>query len=117
MGTKIDRGKIIKKYVESDLYDLDFHYEGYEDNTWVFERKFGKLTWYIYIYVYRFDPWQITFHLGTDVPGKMQVYAHQIEGVKGDGDILGYWKYHDEESLAEVLIEMTKIIRSKGLDV
>lgn len=117
MEVRINRGKIIKKCIEEELSDLDFHYEGYEDNTWVFARKLGKLMWYAYIYVYRFDPWQITFHLGTDVPGKMQVYAHQIEGVKGNGDILGYWKYHDEESLVEVLIEMTKIIQSKGIDI
>lgn len=96
---KINKGKIIKKCIEEELSDLDFHYESYEDNTWVFARKLGKLTWYVYIYVYRFDPWQITFHLGTDVPGKMQVQAHQIEDVKGDGDIPGYWKYHDEENL------------------
>ena len=117
MEVRINRGKIIKKCIEEELSDLDFHYEGYEDNTWVFARKLGKLTWYVYIYVYRFDPWQITFHLGTDVPGKMQVQAHQIEGVKGDGDIPGYWRYHDEESMIEVLKEMTEIIRSKGIDV
>ena len=49
--------------------------------------------------------------------GKIQVQAHQIEGVKGYGDIPGYWRYHDEESMLEVLKEMTAIIRSKGIDV
>ena len=116
MEMKIDRGKIIKKCIEEELSDLDFHYEGYEDNTWIFARKLGKLTWYVYIYVYRFDPWQITFHLGTDVPGKMQVQAHQIEDVKGDGDIPGYWKYHDEESMVEVLKKIVAIIRNRGID-
>ena len=116
MEKKINRGKIIKKCIE-ELSDLDFHYRNYESNRWIFERNMKKLTWYVYIYVYRFDPWQITFHLGTNVPGKIQVHAHQVEGVKGNGDILGYWRYHDEESLIEVLKEMTAIIRGKGIDV
>lgn len=113
----ISRGKIIKKYFEEGLSDLDFHYGGYQGDTWVFERKLGKLTWYIYIYVYRFDPWQITFHLGTSVQGKMQVQAHQIDGAIGNGDILGYWKYYDEDSMVKVLKEMVEIIRSNGIDV
>ena len=116
MEKKINRGKIIKKCIE-ELSDLDFHYRNYESNRWIFERNMKKLTWYVYIYVYRFDPWQITFHLGTNVPGKIQVHAHQVEGVKGNGDILGYWRYQDEESLIEVLKEMTAIIQSKGIDV
>lgn len=33
MGIKVNRGKIIKMYIEKELSDLDFHYEGYEDNT------------------------------------------------------------------------------------
>lgn len=117
MEMKINRGKIIKKCIEEELSDLDFHYGNYESNRWIFERNMKKLTWYVYIYVYRFDPWQITFHLGTNVPGKIQVHAHQVEGVKGNGDIPGYWRYHDEESLIEVLKEMTEIIRERGIDV
>lgn len=117
MEKKINRGKIIKKYIEEELADLGFHYGSYESNTWIFERNMKKLTWYVYIYVYRFDPWQITFHLGTNVPGKMQVQAHQLDGVKGNGEIMGYWRYHDEESLAEVLKEITAIIRSRGTDI
>ena len=118
MEKKINRGKIIKKYIEEGLSDLDFHYGNYESNTWIFERNMKKLTWYVYIYVYRFDPWQITFHLGTNVPGKMQVQAHQIEieDIKGDGDIPGYWKYHDEESMVEVLKKIVAIIRNRGID-
>ncbi|MDD6657980.1 MAG: hypothetical protein PUE95_11940 [Lachnospiraceae bacterium] len=116
MGTKINRGKIIKKCIEEEISDLGFHYGGHEDNTWVFERKLGKLTWYVYIYVYRFDPWQITFYLGTDIPGKMQIQAYQLEGVKGNGDIPGYWRYQDEESMVEVLKKIVAIIRNKGID-
>lgn len=118
MEKKINRGKIIKKYIKEGLSDLDFHYGNYESNTWIFERNMKKLTWYVYIYVYRFDPWQITFHLGTNVPGKMQVQAHQIEieDIKGDGDIPGYWKYHDEESMVEVLKKIVAIIRNRGID-
>ena len=117
MEKKINRGKIIKKQLEEELSDLDFHYGGYQGDMWVFERNMKKLTWYVYIYIYRFDPWQITFHLGTNVPGKMMVQAHQIEGVKGNGDISGYWRYQDEESMIEVLKEMTEIIRERGIDV
>lgn len=117
MEKKINRGKIIKKQLEEELSDLGFHYGGYQGDMWVFERNMKKLTWYVYIYIYRFDPWQMTFHLGTNVQGKMMVQAHQVEGAKGDGDIPGYWRYQDEESMIEVLKEMTAIIRSKGIDV
>ncbi|MGN0130945.1 MAG: hypothetical protein ACI4AA_00715 [Lachnospiraceae bacterium] len=80
----------------------------------VFQRKLGKITWYVYIYVYRFNPWQLTFHLGTDIPGKMQVQAHHLEGVKGNGVILGYWRYQDEESMVEVLKKIVEIIQNRG---
>lgn len=78
MDIKLNRGKIIKKHMGEGLSGLGFVYEKYDGDTWTFARKLGKLTWYVYIYVYRFDPWQITFHLGTDAPGVMQVYAYQI---------------------------------------
>ncbi|MGN0130944.1 MAG: hypothetical protein ACI4AA_00710 [Lachnospiraceae bacterium] len=117
METKLKRSKIIKKYVGEGLADLGFSYGEYEENTWIFQRNLGKLTWYVYIYVYRFDPWQITFHLGTNVPGKMQVQAHQVEGIKSNGELPGYWKYHDEDSMIEVLEEMLDIIRNQGIGV
>lgn len=117
METKLKRGEIIKKYVGEGLADLGFSYGEYEENTWIFQRNLGKLTWYVYIYVYRFDPWQITFHLGTNVPGKMQVQAHQVEGIKSNGELPGYWKYHDEDSMIEVLEEMLDIIRNQGIGV
>lgn len=117
MDIKLNRGKIIRKHMGESLSDLGFAYEKYEGDTWIFARKLGKLTWYVYIYVYRFDPWQITFHLGTDAPGVIQVYAHQI--VDGDwekGEMCGYWAYHDEESMIKVLGEMAEVIRSQGIE-
>lgn len=81
---------------------MGFSYIEYKGDTWIFKRSLGKITWYVYIYVYRFDPWQITFHLGTDVPGKMIVMADKLEGIKSNGELPGYWKYHDEESLIEL---------------
>ncbi len=112
----INRGRIIKKCVKEALSDLGFHYSSYQENCYIFERNMKELTWYIYIYVYRFDPWQITFQLETDIPGTGQIHAHQIEGVKGNGDILGYWKYHDKESMVKVLQEMTQILQTQGIE-
>ena len=62
MEKKINRGKIIKKYIEEGLSDLDFHYGGYQGDVWVFERNMKKLTWYVYIYVYRFDPYKQKYY-------------------------------------------------------
>ena len=116
MDIKLNRGKIIRNHMGEGLSDLGFVYEKYEGDTWIFARKLGKLTWYVYIYVYRFDPWQITFHLGTDAPGVMQVYADQI--LKGDwdkGELCGYWAYQDEDSMIKVLEEMVEVIRNEGI--
>lgn len=116
MDTKLNRGKIIKKNIGEGLGDLGFSYMEYKGDTWIFKRSLGKITWYVYIYVYRFDPWQITFHLGTDVPGKMIVMADKLEGIKSNGELPGYWKYHDEESMIEVLEKMSEVIHTKGID-
>ena len=58
----------------------------------------------------RFEPWQITFPPGTDVPSKMIIVVYQVEGIKSNGELLGYWKYHDEDSLIKVLKEILDII-------
>lgn len=115
--TKIYRGRIIKRCLNGALSELGFHYKCYRENTFIFERNREKFAQYIYIYIYRYDPWQITFHLGTDIPGTWQVFAHQIDGVKGNGDILGYWKYHDKESLVNVLQEILQILQSRGIEI
>ena len=113
---KVNRGKIIRKYVGEGLADLGFLYEGcLNGDTWEFERKQGELIWYVYIYVYRFDRWQVTFHFNTNVPGKVPVMADQMEGVHGNGDTSGYWRFHDEDSLIGVLKEMVEVIRNQGI--
>ena len=102
----MNRGKLIRKHIGEGLSDLGFVYEKYDGGTWIFEKKLDKFTWYVYIYVYRFDPWQITFHLGTDVSGMVQVHAHQLlDGIWERGDLGGYWAYHDEDSMIKVLEE------------
>jgi len=40
----------------------------------------------------------------------MIIVVHQVEGIKSNGDLLGYWKYHDEDSLIKVLKEILDII-------
>lgn len=116
MAIKLNRGKLIRKHIGEGLSDLGFVYEKYEGDTWIFAKKLGKLTWYVYIYVYRFDPWQITFHLGTDNLRVMQVYAHQLsDGIWDKGELGGYWAYHDEDSMIKVLEEMVEVIRNQGI--
>ena len=115
---KLNRGKIIRKCVGEGLSDLGFLYGGCDaGDTWVFERKQGELIWYVYIYVYRFDRWQVTFHFNTNVPGNLPVMAGQVKGVRGNGDMKGYWRFHDEESLTRVLEEMVRVIRIKGIQM
>lgn len=116
MEIKLNRGKLIRKHIGEGLSDLGFVYEKYDGGTWIFEKKLDKFTWYVYIYVYRFDPWQITFHLGTDVSGMVQVHAHQLlDGIWERGDLGGYWAYHDEDSMIKVLEEMVEVIRNQGI--
>ena len=113
---KLNRRKIIRKCVGEGLSDLGFIYGGCSNgDTWVFERKQGELIWYVYIYVYRFDRWQVTFHFNTNVPGNLLVMADQMEGIQGNGDTKGYWRFHDEDSLVEVLEEIVGIIRDQGM--
>lgn len=53
--------------------------------------------------MYRFAPCLITFHLGTDAPGVMQVYAHQLlDGICEKGELSGYWECPDEDSMKKV---------------
>ena len=115
---KLNRGKIIRKCVGEGLSDLGFVYGGCSNgDTYCFERKQGELIWYVYIYVYRFDRWQVTFHFNTNVPGNLPVMAGQVKGARGDGDTKGYWRFHDEESLIRVLEEMVRLIRIKGVQM
>lgn len=115
---ELNRGKIIRKCVGEGLSDLGFMYGGCSNgDTYCFERKQGELIWYVYIYVYRFDRWQVTFHFNTNVPGNLPVMADQVKGVRGDGDSKGYWRFHDEESLIRVLEKMVRIIRIKGVQM
>ncbi len=116
MGTKLNRGKIIKKYIGEGLSDLGFLYEKSASDIWMFKKEQGQLMWFVYIDVYRFDPWQATFFLETNVPGAMRVCAHQLEGISTNGEMPGYWKYHDEDSMIEVMEEMSEIIRNQGIE-
>lgn len=119
MLKKLNRGKWIRKKIGEGLKEEGFVYTGFKGDVWVFEKQYQEnVTWYVYIYVYRFDPWQITFHLATNVPAKLTVYAHQIvDAHSRKEDLLGYWRFHDEESLIKVLEEMVQIIRNEGKKV
>lgn len=70
-GKKLNRGRLIRKYIGEGLREEGFSYAGYKGDVWEFQRIYKEnIIQSIYIYVYRFDPWQITFHLGTNLPGK-----------------------------------------------
>ena len=81
MVTKLNRGKIIKKYIGEGLADLGFSYKGYEDE-YVFERKQGELIWYVGISVYRFAPWQITFDARTNIKGQFMAQEVKLGIIK-----------------------------------
>lgn len=116
MEKRLNRGRLIRKYIGEGLREEGFSYAGYKGDVWEFQRIYKEnIIQSIYIYVYRFDPWQITFHLGTNLPGKGIVDAHEIKGTPRDLDMPGYWKYHDENSLVSVLKEMVKIIVGHGM--
>lgn len=116
MEKKLNRGKLIKKYIGEGLKDLGFSYAGYRGDVWMFEKVYKEnIIQSVGINIYRFDVWQITFMLATNVPGKMYIDAVHVPGVGGNGMLPGYWKYQDEESLIGALKEMLVFIKEPGM--
>jgi hypothetical protein len=117
MTEKINRGKLVRKYIGEGIAPFGFAYKGYEGDSWKFERQFKNVRQTISIYVYRFDPSMITFELYTSARGTGMVQAVNIEGVSTNGDIRGFWKYKDEEELIKVLTVMKDILVKKGMKI
>lgn len=116
MEKKLNRGKLIRKYIGEGLKEEGFSYAGYQGDVWMFEKPCKEnIIQSVGINIYRFDVWQITFMLATNVPGKMYIDAVHIPGIGGNGMLPGYWKYQDEESLIEVLKEMLVFIKEPGM--
>lgn len=116
MEKKLNRGKLIRKYMGEGLKEEGFSYAGYKGDVWIFEKVYkDNIIQSIGINIYRFDLWQITFHLGTSVPGKMLIYADHIPGIGGNGMVPGYWRYQDEKSFIEALKEMLVFMKEPGM--
>lgn len=116
MEKKLNRGKLIRKYVGEGLKKEGFSYAGYKGDVWMFEKVYKEnIIQSVGINIYRFDIWQITFHLGTNVPGKMLISADSIPGIGGDGMFPGYWRYQDEDSFIEALKEMIMYMKEPGM--
>lgn len=116
MEKKLNRGKLIRKYIGEGLKEEGFSYAGYRSDVWMFEKAYKEnIIQTVGVNIYRFDVWQITFMLATNVRGKMYISADKIPGVGGNGMIPGYWKYQDEESFIEVLKEMLVFIKEPGM--
>ena len=80
---KLNRGKVIRKYVGEGLKEEGFSYAGYQGGLWTFQKVYKEnIIQSIGITVYRFDVWQISFILETNVPGKMTSAREGMNGWK-----------------------------------
>lgn len=115
---KLNRGKLVRKYIGEGIAPFKFEYCGYQGDSWKFQKKFGQVTQTISIYPYRFDNHMITFELYTDARETGLVQAAGIEGIEADNYQYGYWKYEDsEESFIFVLEQMKDVLIKKGMKI
>ncbi len=112
---KLNRGKLVRKYIGEAMAPFGFEYKGYKGDSWVFERKQKNVVQTIGICPYRFEPSWITFELYTTARGCMGKQASDIEGVDWQLDLTGYWQYRNEEEFIEVLQQMKELLIKKGL--
>ena len=116
MEKKLNRGKLVRKYIGEGLKEEGFSYVGYRGDLWMFEKPYKEnIVQLVGINIYRFDIWQVTFSLATNVPGKMYTDAVHIPGIGGNGMLPGYWAYQDEESFIKALKEMLVFIKEPGM--
>ena len=112
---KLNRGKLVRKYIGEAMAPFGFEYKGYKGDSWVFERKQKNVVQTIGICPYRFEPSWITFELYTTARGCMGKQASDIEGVDWQLDLTGYRQYRNEEEFIEVLQQMKELLIKKGL--
>ena len=117
-GAPMNKGNLIKKYIGEGIAPFKFEYVGYQGDSWIFEKKFGRITQTISIYAYRFDKSMLSFELYTDARETGMVTAVDIEGTEFNSNIPGFWKYEDnEESLIEVLNRIKEVLIKKGMRI
>lgn len=114
---KIQKGKLIEKYIGEGIAPFKFTYQGRKGDSWVFKKEFKGVIQTISLYEYRFGKNMISFDLYTDIPGKGIVQAVGIEGIEFNSEMPGFWKYEDEESFIIVLNTIKDILIQKGMRI
>ena len=89
---KLNRGKLVRKYIGEAMAPFGFEYKGYKGDSWVFERKQKNVVQTIGICPYRFEPSWITFELYTTARGCLGIQAADIEGGEGLLVVHGEWQ-------------------------
>ena len=112
---KIQKGKLIQKYIGEGIAPFKFTYQGRKGDSWIFEKEFKGVMQTISIYEYRFGKNMISFDLYTDVSGKGIVQAIDIQDVEFNSEMPGFWKYEDEEAFIKILEVMKDILIKKGM--
>ena len=114
---KIQKGKLIEKYIGEGIASFKFTYQGRRGDSWIFEKEFKGVIQTISLYEYRFEKNMISFDLYTDVPGKGTVQAIDIQDIEFNSEMPGFWKYEDEESFIEILKVINNIVIKKGMRI
>lgn len=114
---KIQKGKLIEKYIGEGIASFKFTYQGRRGDSWIFEKEFKGVIQTISLYEYRFEKNMISFDLYTDVPGKGIVQAIDIQDIEFNSEMPGFWKYEDEKSFIIVLNIIKDILIQKGMRI
>ena len=109
--------KKIQKYIGEGVAPFKFSYQGRRGDSWIFEKNFNGVIQMISIYEYHFGENMISFDLYTDVPEKGIVQAIDIQDVKFNSEMPGFWKCEDEESFAVILNIIKDILIQKGIRI
>lgn len=112
---RMKKGKLIQKYIGEGIAPFGFVYQGRKGDNWVFERELEDTTQEILLYEYRFQKNMISFDIFPGVRGKGIARADDFEGIKFNSNMLGFWKYDDEESFIEVLNLIKDILINQGM--
>lgn len=114
---KIQKGKLIQKYIGEGIAPFKFTYQGRKGDSWIFEKEFRGVIQTISLYEYRFGKNMISFDLYTNVPGNELVQAIDIQDIEFNSEMPGFWKYEDEEEFIKILEVMKDILIKKGMRI
>ena len=113
----INKVKYVKKYVGEVLEKEGFRYAGKQGGVWIFEKETENAVQNVGIFLYRFDRSMVSFQIFTDKDPLPTIALAMDEGIGGNCEMPGFWKFEDQATFIDALKEITEIVMDKGLKI